>query len=73
MDIFKILDCWDSIETVSYDENRVICQIGSFRLYLEQDEKNAIEQAFIEYKDNYLSKLKEITMFLQTDAFCASD
>lgn len=73
MDIFKILDCWDSIKTVGYDENRVICQIGSFRLYLEQDEKNAIEQAFIEYKDNYLSKLKEITMFLQTDEFCASD
>lgn len=73
MDIFKILDCRDSIETVGYDENRVICQIGSFRLYLEQDEKNALEQAFIEYKDNYLSKLKEITTFLQTDEFSTSD
>lgn len=73
MDIFKILDCFGSIETVGYDENKVICQIGSSRLYLEQDEKNTFEEAFMEYKDNYLSKLKEITTFLQTDEFLTSD
>jgi hypothetical protein len=73
MDIFKILDCQGSLETVGYDEDRVICQIDSFRLYLEQNEKIALEQTFIEYKNKYLSSLKEMATFLQTDDFSISN
>lgn len=73
MDIFRFLNRWGSLETVGYDGNRAICQIGSFRLYLEQDEKISLEKAFIEYKSNYLNILKKITIFLQTDNFSGSD